>query len=147
VAADDLPITESLIIPANELTVTVSRASGPGGQHVNTSDTRVQLRWNVVASEALSGAQRARLLEKLASRLTADGDLVLACDTHRSQRRNREEVRARLADQVRQALARPKPRRRTSVPRAARQKRLEQKKQRGQVKRARRDPTRDPDQQ
>jgi ribosome-associated protein len=144
-AAQDLPVTDQLVIPAAELTVTVSRSGGPGGQHVNTTDTRVQLRWNPAASGALTEEQRARLLQKLAGRLTADGDLLVACDTHRSQHRNREEARARLAATVREALHRPRPRRRTRIPRAARQKRLQRKKRRGEVKRLRRDPTRDRD--
>jgi ribosome-associated protein len=142
VAPDDLPIEDDLVIPGGELTVSVSRSSGPGGQHVNTSDTRVQLRWNVLESTALDEVRRGRLLQKLAPRLTVDGDLLVTSDTHRSQHRNREEARARLADIVRQALQRPRPRRRTQAPRAARQKRLEQKKRRADVKRQRRDPTR-----
>jgi len=142
-AADDLPITADVTIPGAELTVTVSRSSGPGGQHVNTADTRVQLRWNPGESTALSDEQRTRALHRLASRLTGDGDLLITCETHRSQHRNREEARARLAGAVRAALHRPRPRRRTRMPGAVRRKRLEQKKRRGEVKKQRRDPTRD----
>lgn len=135
--ADDLVINARVTIPAVELEFTASRASGPGGQHVNTSDTRVQLRWNVPASAALSETQRQRLLAVLGPRLTEDGDLLLACATHRSQRRNRDEVAARLADLVRRALVPPRPRKPTRPTAASRLKRLEGKKRRGEVKRSR----------
>ncbi|MBM4130923.1 aminoacyl-tRNA hydrolase [bacterium] len=135
--ADDLVINARVTIPAGELEFTASRASGPGGQHVNTADTRVQLRWNVAASQALSEAQRQRLLAVLAPRLTEGGDLLLACATHRSQRRNRDEAAARLAELVRRALVPPRPRRPTRPTAASRLKRLEGKKRRGAVKRAR----------
>lgn len=135
--ADDLVINARVTIPGAELEFTASRASGPGGQHVNTSDTRVQLRWNVPASAALTETQRQRVMAALASRLTEDGDLLLACATHRSQRRNRDEVAARLADLVRRALEPPRPRKPTRPTAASRLKRLEGKKRRGQVKRSR----------
>ncbi len=136
----DLPVNASLVIPAAELEITASRASGPGGQHVNTTDSRIQVRWNVATSAVLSDTQRARLQEKLAARLSADGALLVACDTHRSQRRNRDEALARLAALVKQGLQRPRPRRATTMPRAAREERLRQKKQRAQRKRDRRPP-------
>ena len=135
--ADDLIVNARVTIPAAELEFTATRASGPGGQHVNTSDTRIQLRWNVTASSALGETQRRRVLAALASRLTTDGDLLLACDTHRSQRRNREEVAGRLAALLRRALVPPRPRKPTRPTRASREKRIEQKKRRGSVKRTR----------
>lgn len=135
--ADDLIINARVTIPGAELEYTTSRASGPGGQHVNTTDTRVQLRWNVVATTALGEVQRQRVLTALAARLTADGDLLLACATHRSQRRNREEAALRLADLVRRALVPPRPRRPTRPTASSRQKRLEGKRRHGAVKRAR----------
>lgn len=135
--ADDLVINARVTIPAAELEFTASRASGPGGQHVNTADTRVQLRWNVVASHALGEVQRQRVMAALASRLTDGGDLLLACATHRSQRRNREEVAARLAELVRRALVPPRPRKPTRPTAASRVKRLDGKKRRSAVKRAR----------
>lgn len=136
----DLLVKPGLVIPGDELHVTTSRASGPGGQHVNTTESRVQLRWNPVASRALDEGQRARLTDALAARLTAAGDLVIACDAERSQHRNRDEARRRLADLVRRALVRRKPRRATKVPRAARMKRLEQKTRRSRLKQLRRRP-------
>jgi ribosome-associated protein len=135
--ADDLIVNARVTIPGAELTVTTSRSSGPGGQHVNTSDTRVQLRWNPGASAALGPVQRQRVLAALAARLTGDGDLIMASDAHRSQRRNLEAARERLADLVRRALVPPKPRKATRPTAASREKRLQQKKRRAQVKRGR----------
>ena len=135
--ADDLVINDQLTIAAQELEITASRSSGPGGQHVNKTDTRIQVRWNVTASAALSDVQRARLLRNLASRLTDAGDLLLACDSNRSQRRNREEALQRLAALVREALIPPTPRKKPRPSRAAVEKRLQEKQQRGDVKKGR----------
>ncbi len=137
--ADDLIVDDNHRIPAEELELSASRASGPGGQHVNTTDSRIQVRWDLRRSGALSPEEKDRVAQRLASRLTQDGVLVLACDVHRSQRRNREEALARLAALLRQALHRPRPRRATAVPRAAREKRLQQKRARSEIKRGRRD--------
>ena len=121
-----------------ELEFTASRSSGPGGQHVNTADTRIQVRWNLEASAAFGPIQKERLRRALASRLTADGDLILASDAHRSQRRNREEVVQRLAALLREAVRPPKPRRATKPTRASRERRLQDKKRRSQLKKDRR---------
>lgn len=123
-----------LVIPAVELVERFSRSSGPGGQGVNTTDSRVELRWDIAASAALSDLQRARLLEQLASRIT-DGSVVLVASEHRSQLQNRAAARARLTMLVRDALAPPPPARRATRPsRAAKQRRLDAKKQRGRLK-------------
>ncbi len=135
--ADDLVINPRVTIPGDELVYTASRASGPGGQHVNKADTRIQVRWNVVESRALGPVQRGRVLRALATRLTGAGEIVLASDTHRSQRRNREEVDRRLAQLVREALVPPKPRKRTRPTAASRRRRLEDKRHRGKRKRDR----------
>ncbi len=135
--SDDLVINNGVTVPGAELTYTASRASGPGGQHVNTSDTRIQLRWNVAETRALTDAQRARVLRALASRLTDAGELILASGAHRSQLRNREEVRQRLAQMLREALVPPKPRKKTRPTAASKQRRLEQKKQRARIKKGR----------
>lgn len=137
-ATDDLAIRPGLVIPAGELSVRTSRSSGPGGQHVNTADTRVQLRWHVGGSTALSDAQRDRVLARLGSRLTADGDLIVACDAHRSQRRNLQEARVRLAALVLAALAVPRERKPTARTRAGHERRLERKRRRAAVKSLRR---------
>lgn len=132
-----LVINDNVSIPLSELVYTASRSSGPGGQHVNTTDTRIQLRWNVVESAALSDAGRARVLKILASRITEAGDLILASDSHRSQRRNREDVTQRLAAMVREALIPPKPRKKTRPTRASRERRLEEKRKNAQTKQGR----------
>ena len=136
---DDLIVDDQHRIPAEELELTASRSSGPGGQHVNTTDSRIQVRWDLRPQRrALAPEEKDRVGQRLASRLTQDGVLVLACDVHRSQRRNREEVLARLAALLRQALHRPRPRKPTAVPRGAREQRLQQKRARAEIKRARR---------
>ena len=136
-AMEDLVVTPALTIPAAELDMAFARAGGPGGQHVNKTDTKVELRWNPAASAVLSEADKRWLATRLGSRLTASGDLVVASATHRSQHRNREEARARLADLVRGALARPKRRKKTRPSRGAIERRIEGKKKRGQRKRDR----------
>ena len=135
--ADDIIINSRVTVPASELQLTASRSSGPGGQHVNTSDTRIQLRWNLEASEAFTDVQKARLRRALASRLTTEGDLILASDAHRSQRRNREEVMQRLAALLREHLTPPKPRRKTQPTKASQERRLDEKKRRAQIKKGR----------
>ena len=132
-----LVINDKVEIPLSELVYTASRSSGPGGQHVNTSDTRIQVRWNVKESTALDDAERARVLKMLASRLTEAGDLILASDSHRSQRRNREDVTQRLASLVREALIPPKPRKKTKPTRASREKRLDEKRRKSRAKKDR----------
>lgn len=120
---DDLPVPpgpgapRGLLIPARELRESFSHSSGPGGQGVNTSDSRVQLSFSVAESEAFSPAQRARLLEVLGPRLV-NGTLTLAAQEHRSQRRNRAAARARLAQILREALIPPPPAAPRSPPRA-----------------------------
>jgi len=136
--ATDLPISPTLRLPLSELEFRASRSGGPGGQHVNTSSTRVEVWWDVAASPTLTDEQRARLLAKLESRLDSAGRLRLVSSSSRSQLRNREEVTERLCDVVARALAVPKPRKRTKPSRAARAARLENKRRRSAVKRERR---------
>lgn len=133
-----LSVNTRVAIPAHELTVRASRAGGPGGQHVNTSSTRVEVVWNLRRSGALSEEQRTRLEAKLASRLDSSGALrVVAADT-RSQAQNRALALNRLAEVVRAALVVPKPRRKTKPTRGAKEARLETKKRRSSTKRDRR---------
>lgn len=125
-------IPGGLVVRASELVERFSRSSGPGGQSVNTSDSRVQLEFDVAASTAFDGRQRERVLSRL-------GPVVVVVATeHRSQHRNRVAARTRLASQLRDALAPPPPGRRPTRPgRAARERRLQAKKQRGQTKQLR----------
>jgi ribosome-associated protein len=139
VAPDNsLSINAAVAIPRTELEVRASRAGGPGGQHVNTSSTRVEVTWNVRQSAALNDVQRARVLVALASRLDGEGTLrVVASDT-RSQRQNRELAEQRLAEMVRRALVVPRKRKATKPTRASVERRLEGKKRSGSQKRERR---------
>jgi ribosome-associated protein len=125
-------------IPAAELTVRATRAGGPGGQHVNTSSTRVEVTWTVRTSNALSDTDRARLELRLASKLDSSGELrVVAADT-RSQTQNRNLALTRLANTVREALVVPKVRRATKPSRGQKMARLDEKKRRSSVKKDRR---------
>ncbi len=127
-----------LVVPAAELVERFSRSSGPGGQSVNTTDSRVELELDVAASPALTEAQRARALTRLVARLT-DGRLVVVASDHRSQHRNRVAARERLAELLRAALAPPPPVRRATRPsRGARERRLAGKRHRAETKALRR---------
>lgn len=136
---EPLRVTARLAIPPAELVERFSRSGGPGGQHVNTSDTRVELSYDVQRSAALSETLRARALERLAGRL-ADGVVTVTASDRRSQRQNRDLARERLAELLRTAVAPPPRARRPTRPgKGAVQARLDEKKRRGQVKRLRRD--------
>jgi ribosome-associated protein len=132
-----LRVNDELSIARAELVYRATRSGGPGGQHVNTSSTRVELEFDVGASPSLTDTQRARIQERLASRIDGDGVLRLASSSSRSQHQNREDVTERLARLLEEALRRRTPRRRTSVPRAQKEKRLKAKKKRAQVKKQR----------
>ena len=136
-----IEISPDLRVPLVELEYRASRSGGPGGQHVNTSSTRVELWWDVAGSPALTDEQRRHLLVGLASRLDGAGRLRLVSSATRSQLRNREEVTARFRDIVARALVVPKPRKRTKPSRAAKAARLEGKRRRGATKRDRRRPS------
>ncbi len=135
--ADPLPIDERLTIPGEELEVTTTRSGGPGGQHVNTTDTRVRLRWRLSESALLSEPVRKRLLEQQPSWVTREGDLLITSDTSRSQRANLDEVRERLVAAVRRALIVPRRRQKTKPTRASKERRISGKKQRSEVKASR----------
>jgi ribosome-associated protein len=134
----DLRVNSRLVIPAGELHERFSRSSGPGGQSVNTTDSRVELSFDVLRSPTLPERERSRALERLASRLT-DGVVTVAAENERSQLMNREAARARLASLLREAVAAPPPPRVATRPtRGARERRLDAKRRRAQVKRNRR---------
>ncbi|WP_029893837.1 alternative ribosome rescue aminoacyl-tRNA hydrolase ArfB [Desulfohalovibrio reitneri] len=123
-----------VVIPADEVELSFSRSGGPGGQHVNTSDTSVTARLDVASSPYLTEQQRERLREKLASRMTAKGELLVTASDFRSQHRNRELALERLEELLRFGLARAKRRKPTKPSKAAKKRRLEAKKQRGRKK-------------
>ena len=126
-------------IPAAELTERFSHSGGPGGQGVNTSDSRVQLSLDISTTTALNEIQRTRVLERLSSRL-ADGVLTVTVSNERLQHRNRAAARKRLAEIIREAIIPPVPRRATKPTRASQRRRLEAKKRRSGIKRDRRRP-------
>jgi ribosome-associated protein len=136
--ADDLRVNSWLVIPASELHERFSRSSGPGGQSVNTTDSRVELSFDVRRSPSLPEYARERALDRLGSRL-ADGVLTVASSVERSQLMNRVAARARLVSLLRDAVA-PPPRSRvaTRPSRAAKARRVEDKRRRSQTKRNRR---------
>ena len=135
---DDLTLDPARSIPRSELTYRASRAGGAGGQHVNTSSTRIELLWNVRTTAALDEEARGRVLEKLSSRIDGEGFIRVVSSARRSQIQNREAAEARLVELVRQALVVQKRRRPTKPSRGAKEARLTEKKKRGDTKRQRR---------
>ena len=131
-------VRPDLVIPRHELVFRASRAGGPGGQHVNTSSTRVELLWNVRRSRVLTEDERDRVAARLASRLDAEGTLRIVSSEHRSQARNREAAVERLAEVVRKALHVPRSRRKTRPTKSSVEKRIQEKKQLSSKKRERR---------
>ncbi len=130
-------IRGSVSLPEAELMWRFSRSSGPGGQHVNTSDSQVELRFDLAATDALPPVWKERALERLAGRLV-DGVVTVRASEHRSQWRNRETAAVRLASLLAEATAPPpKPRRPTKIPRGINERRLREKKQRADTKRGR----------
>ena len=137
-ASGDLPVAGSVVVPASALSWRFSRSSGPGGQGVNTADSRVELSVAPLELPGLSEHQQQRLTARLGNRLV-DGVLTIAASEHRQQLRNRQAARERLAAVLRAALAPPPPsRRRTKPTRGSQERRIEAKKQRGQLKKQRR---------
>lgn len=132
-----ITVGPSLVLPRAELTVRFSRSSGPGGQGVNTTDSRVELSWDVGASRVLTDTQRARLLERLGPRLVA-GVLTVTASEHREQLRNRAAAERRLVALVAEGIAPPARQRRSTRPtRGSAERRLTAKKQRSATKRLR----------
>jgi ribosome-associated protein len=133
-----LAVSERVAIPRAELEYRASRAGGAGGQHVNTSSTRIELLWNVLTTSALDEAARHRVASKLASRLDGEGWIRIVSSARRSQGQNREAAEARLAELVRGAMVVPKRRKPTKPSHGAKEARLSEKKKRGDTKRQRR---------
>ncbi|CAH0138236.1 Peptidyl-tRNA hydrolase ArfB [Microbacterium sp. Bi98] len=136
-----LRVSSGLTIPEAELSWRFSRSSGPGGQSVNTADSRVELLWDAAGSTALTPHQRDRLLDRLSGRLV-NGVLTIAASEHRAQLRNRDAARERLASIVAEALRPPAPQRRATKPsRGSKERRLKAKQRRTDVKQLRRRPS------
>ena len=127
-------INRRLSIPRSELDFQASRSGGPGGQHANTTASRIQLRWNVDASPSLTDRRRQLIRSRLGNRIDSSGVLQITVDTHRSQHQNREEAVERFAELVRGALQPRKKRKQTRPTRASKERRLEKKKRRGRKK-------------
>lgn len=136
-APDGITINARLTIPRGELVLRATRSGGPGGQHVNTSSTRIELTWSVAESPALTEEQRARLLTRLASRLDGEGRLRIVAQEERSQLQNREAAIRRFRDVVRRALVVPRTRKPTRPTAASKERRLQAKRERSDRKRER----------
>jgi ribosome-associated protein len=135
---DDLVVTRSIVVPASELVERFSRGSGPGGQGVNTTDSRVQLSFDVARSPSVPEHLRERVVRRLGHRLV-DGVLTVTASQYRHQRANRNAARERLAELLREAAAPPPARRRPTRPtRGSQERRLADKRRRGETKQARR---------
>lgn len=140
---EDLTVNADIVIPGDELHWTFSTSGGPGGQHANRSNTRAELRFDLPASTSIPDHLRSRMLASIGDRLVG-GMIVVVADDSRSQWRNRQIARKRLADLLNEAARPPSPpRRRTKPSRAARQRRLDSKRRRSQTKRMRRKPEAD----
>jgi ribosome-associated protein len=132
-----LTIADGIEIPDDELTFTASRSGGPGGQHVNKTSSKVTLRFDVAHAPSLPDDVRSRLLDALGDRVAADGTVRVVCQASRSQFANRKTAETRLASLLAAALVPEVPRVATKIPRAAKRRRVESKKHRGGIKRAR----------
>ena len=135
--SEPIIINAEVSIPESELSFRASRSGGPGGQHVNTSSTRIELLWDVANSASLTEAQRTRIQRKLTNRINSEGVLLLAESGSRSQHQNRRTVLQRFAELLAEALHRPKPRKKTRPTKASRERRLRAKKRRSELKRSR----------
>jgi ribosome-associated protein len=134
---DGLHINDDLVVSVAELTYRATRSGGPGGQHVNTSATRIELTWDVSGSPSLTDAQRARIMDRLANRIDSRGVLRIVESGSRSQLQNRETVTDRFVELLAGALRNRRPRRKTKPSRAVKEKRLREKKRQGEKKKQR----------
>lgn len=134
---NNLFISSYITIPEQELEFLTSRSGGAGGQHVNKTDSKVSIHWNIVTSSALNDQQRVLLLQNLASRLTQDGVLIVSNSESRSQFQNKEQAIVTFVDIVKKALFIPKKRMKTKISKAVKEKRLESKSRHSLIKKLR----------
>jgi ribosome-associated protein len=134
---DDLFIKNGIVIPAHELEISASRSGGPGGQHVNKTSTRITIRWNVKETTALDDEQKKRVLHKLASEITSDGSILVHNNESRSQQQNKKMALIQLTDKIRRAIAIPKKRVKTKIPKSIQEARLQSKKKQSMLKKMR----------
>ncbi len=139
----DLKVSDELVIPGWELWFTASGSGGPGGQHANTSDTAVTLHWSIPDSSVLEDDEKKRIRKNLKRNITQEGVLQVSASDTRSQHRNRKIARKRMAEQVEEAVEKPKRRIPTKPSKASDRRRLREKRHRGRIKKLRQDP--DPD--
>jgi ribosome-associated protein len=135
--SNDLHIKNDITIPSHELEISSSRSGGAGGQHVNKTSTRITVRWNVRTTAALTDEQKERVLQKLAHKLTNEGELIVHNSASRSQQQNKEQALAQLAHELRNALYVPKKRMKTRISQQTKETRLEKKAQRSEIKKGR----------
>ncbi len=134
---EDIVVQEGITIPANELEMTASRSSGPGGQNVNKVSSRITLRWNILNTDALTLEQKKLVMRTLKNEITQDGDLLIHESESRSQLKNKEKAVKLLAARIKKALKVPQKRLKSTISRAVKESRLLAKKERSSVKRLR----------
>jgi ribosome-associated protein len=134
---EDIVVTPRVTIPGDELAIAFARSGGPGGQNVNKVASKVELRWNPTTSAALGDDDRAWLVQRLRSRLTGDGTLIVTSTATRDQGKNRDDATSKLTLIVRTALDRPKPRKATKPSRGAKRRRVADKRHHSEIKRNR----------
>ena len=134
---NNLFINNNITIPEHELEITASRSGGAGGQHVNKTDTKITIRWNIKNSNALTEEEKQRILEKLQSRITQDGDLIVHNSESRSQQQNKKNALNNLATIIRNALHREKKRIATKISKALKEARLKSKAHQSKIKQMR----------
>jgi ribosome-associated protein len=137
---DSLEVARGIEVPRSEIAIEYSRASGPGGQHVNKTETRVTLRFDFLGSRSIPEADKERMAEKLATKLTKAGELLVSCDAYRDRARNLETAYERLEATLARAYERPKPRKKTRPSRGSKERRLDEKKRTGARKQTRKAP-------